>query len=478
MVFIDSTVVSIALPVLQRDLGATALDALWVVEAYTLMLGALMLLGGALGDRYGRKRIFVLGTAIFATGSALCGLAPSIHFLILARVLQGAGGMLMAPASLALIGAFFEGPARGKAIGTWSALTAVTTAVGPVLGGTVIDHFGWRWVFFFNLPIAIAVIALALRHIPESRDEGERGALDWLGSAMVTLGLGGVVYAFVQSGASGWDGRTIGALIGGVVLLLGFLRTEARVAAPVMPLGIFANRAFSGINAMTFLLYGALGATFYFVPFIMILVDGYSATIAGLAMLPFVALIVTLSRFSGGFAYRIGPRAMLVAGTATTACGFALYGLLPDLHYWSGIFPASIVTGIGMGLTVAPLTATMIESVPQHHVGLASGINNAVSRVAGLLAIAVFGALLASVFNQRLERRIDEAALPPANRAAIERGRAAMAATPVKAPRDRAVVLGAYEDGFRVVAVGCALLAAASTAVAAATLSRGAARPG
>jgi EmrB/QacA subfamily drug resistance transporter len=470
LVFIDGTIVSIALPIIQTDFRATTFDAQWVIEAYTLVLGALMLFAGALGDRYGRKRLFVVGAIVFAIGSILCGLAPSMPALIAARVLQGAGGTMLAPASLALIAASFEGEARGRAIGTWSGLTAVAGAIGPVAGGTIVDHLGWRWVFFINIPIVIAVVAIATRHLRESRDEGESGPLDVIGSVLITLGLGGIVYAFVVSGQDGWHVRTVGALVGGLVTLALFAAFERRTINPILPFELFANRAFSGINIMTFLLYGALGGLFFFLPFVMILVDGYSATFTGLAMLPFLVLIVILSRYSGALVYRVGRRTLLVVGPSLTTLGFVAFAALPSLRYWNGVLPSTVLIGIGMGLTVAPLVAVLMDSVPEQHVGLASGINNAVSRVAGLLAIAVLGAILAAAFNARLDARMTVAGFTPALRRDVDAQRSAMAGARLRDPREAATVRAAYVDGFRVVAFACALSAAASAVAAALTL--------
>jgi EmrB/QacA subfamily drug resistance transporter len=477
LVFIDSTVVSLALPVIQRELSATALQMQWVIEAYTLVLGALMLLCGALGDRYGRKRLFVAGVIVFAIGSVLCGVAPNINALVAARVLQGVGGTMLAPASLAILGACFTGAARGKAIGTWSAMTAIASTLGPVLGGVIIDHLGWRWAFYINIPVAVAVTIITLVHVPESRDDDATGSLDILGSFLITAGLGLVVYAFVTSGSSGWDATTIVTLVLGTIAIVAFLRVESVVKQPVLPLKLFASRAFSGLNAMTFLLYGALGALFYFLPFVLIQVDGFSATRAGLAMLPFVVLMVTLSRYSGGLVYRLGARTLLTAGPAVAALGFAGFALLPDLHYWTGIFPSILLFGVGMGLTVSPLTTTLLDSVPPGHVGLASGINNAVSRVAGLLAIAILGAMLAFVFTARLETRMSAESLPDSERTAIRAQKDAMAGAHFTIERDGVVVKSAYVDAFRGVAGACALLAAASALTALLTLGAKAAQP-
>lgn len=470
LVFIDATVVAIALPVLQETFHASAVSAQWVVEGYTLVLGALMLLAGALGDRYGRRLLFVWGVVVFAAGSLLCGLSTSMPMLIASRLLQGLGGTMLAPASLALIGACFEGEERGKAIGTWSGLTGVASAIGPVAGGAIVDHFGWRWVFFINLPIALAVVLLSLRHVPESRDESERGVPDIVGSLLVTVGLAGVVYAFIVSGQNGWDGATILGLCIGVAALASFVLFESKTANPILPLALFARRDFTGVNILTLLLYGALSGLFYFLPFVMIQVDGYPATLAGAAMLPFIVLMVLLSRFSGALSYRLGPRALLVTGPLVTAVGFALFAVLPGLHFWSAIVPGISVVGLGMGLTVAPLTATLFESVPEAHVGLASGINNATSRIAGLLAIAILGALLSTVFNARLNPRM--ASLSPIQRSEVEAQRSAMAAAKLHDSAEIAAVHGSYADGFRMVAFSCAALALLSAVVSATTLPK------
>ena len=470
LVFIDGSVVSIALPELQETFRASASAAQWVVEGYMLVLGALILLGGALGDRYGRRLLFILGVIVFAAGSLLCGLSTSMPALIAWRVLQGLGGTMLAPASLALIGACFEGAERGKAIGTWSGLTAVASAVGPVAGGAVIDHWGWRWVFFINLPIALAVVLVSLRHVPESRDENERGAPDILGSLLVTTALAGIVYAFIGSGQGGWTALPIASLCAGVVALALFLLFESKTPHPILPLSLFARRDFTGINVMTLLLYGALSGLFYFLPFVMIQVDEYPATIAGAAMLPFIAVVVLLSRFSGALSYRVGPRILLITGPLVTAVGFALLGLLHHLQFWNAIVPANAVIGLGMGITVSPLTATLLESVPEAHVGLASGINNAASRVAGLLAIAVLGALLSAVFNARLESRLPS--LSQQQQRDVNAQRTAMAAARLRDSAEIAAVHGAYTDGFRAVAFACTTLTVLSAAVSALTLPK------
>lgn len=472
LVFIDGAVVSIALPVIQREFHATAEAAQWVVESYTLVLGALMLLCGALGDRYGRRLLFVCGIAVFTVGSVLCGLSTSMPALIGARILAGLGGTMLAPASLAILGYCFEGEARGKAIGTWSGLTAVASAIGPVAGGAIVDHFGWRWIFFINVPLAAVAAAIALRHVPESRDDATAGPLDLVGSALVTAGLGAIVYAFVASGTGGWTPALVLTLAAGAALLAAFIVVEARTRNPMLPLGLFSNRAFAGVNVMTFFLYGALGALFYFLPFVMIQVDGYDATVVGLALLPFVVLLVALSRLAGSLVYRIGARPLLIAGPACAALGFAYFFFVSNPNYWSGIFPAVLGIGIGMGMTVAPLTTSMVDAVPAHNVGVASGVNNAVSRVAGLLAIAILGAVLAFSFGAHLPARMAAAHLSSAQRANVVAHRSEMAAARVRDAAESEAMKAAYADGFRSVALGCALLAALASLTSAVTLQK------
>jgi EmrB/QacA subfamily drug resistance transporter len=464
MVFIDGSVVSVALPVMQRDLHGSAAQAQWIVEAYMIVLGALMLLGGAIGDRYGRKRTFAIGIVVFVLASVWCGAAGTIDHAILARVMQGIGGMLMAPASLAIIAACFVGAERDKAIGTWSMFTALTTMLSPVLGGALVTGFGWRAVFYLNVPIGILTAFATFRHVPETRDEDERGLPDIVGSILIAGGLGALVYSLTElSGQGGSLPKIAGVAALGCGLLLAFLFVERRLRDPIMPLSLFASPIFSGVNLATLLLYGGLSAMFYFVPFDLIQAHGYSPAKAGLALLPFVIPLSLLSRYSATILTRTGPRFVLTAGIAIVVAGFVMFAMLPRECYWCGVFPPIFTIGIGMGFVVAPLTATVMNSVPEQHVGLASGINNAVSRIGGLLAIAMAGAVIWSAFNARLNPQLDAIHATAGERATVNAQRVRLAGGRYADARLRSAVLGSYDAAFNDVALLCAGLAAAAS---------------
>jgi EmrB/QacA subfamily drug resistance transporter len=413
MTFIDGTVVNVALPALQKDLGATITDVQWVIVAYALFLGALILIGGSLGDQLGRKRIFLIGVVWFTAASIWCGIAPSSLVLIIGRGLQGVGAALLVPGSLAIISAAFDASDRGRAIGTWSGFSAITTAIGPVLGGWLIENFSWRAAFFINAPLAVIVVWISVRYMDESSDPSRARRVDWLGAALAVIGLGGIVLGLLEWPAMGATRPlVIGSVVVGVIGLAGFLLVERREKNPMMPLHLFASRTFTLTNVLTLLLYGALGIGFFIVPLLLIQVEGYTATAAGAAFLPFPIIMFALSRWSGGLVGRVGPRMPLTVGPLIAASGFALFARAEvGSSYWSAIFPAVVVLGLGMAITVAPLTTTVMTSVPSDHAGVASGINNAVARVAGLLAIALFGVVLTREFNASIEPQLERSAL-------------------------------------------------------------------
>ena len=475
LAFIDGTVVNVALPALQADLDATVTDVQWVVEAYALLFSALLLVGGSLGDRFGRRRIYALGIVLFTAASVLCGLAPGVRLLIAARALQGVGAALLVPGSLALIAASFPEQERGRAIGTWSGFSAMTTALGPALGGWLIDHLSWRWAFFLNVPLAAAALALLFTHVPESRDERAAKRLDPAGAALATAGLGGIVYALIESSRLGWESPAVWLSLGlGTLALVLFVAVEARARSPMLPLSLFRSRAFTAANLMTFALYGGLSMALFALPLDLIQVQGYGATAAGAALLPFIFVMVALSRWSGGLIDRHGARLPLVIGPLVAGAGFALMAVPGvDGSYWTTFFPALLVLGVGMAITVAPLTTTVMNAVESAHAGLASGVNNAVSRAAGLLAIAVLTLPMIAIFSARLDRELARANVVPAVAQAARADAAklgALRAPGSAAPADRAnverAVKTSFVAGFRFVTLASAGLAlvAAGTA--------------
>ncbi len=398
--FIDGSVVNVALATIQNDLGASTAGAQWLINAYLLPLGALVLLGGAAGDRYGRRRIFMLGLGLFALASAACAAAPTLGVLLAARALQGIGAALLMPASLAILGSAFAGEARGRAIGTWAAAGAVTGAIGPVLGGWLVDTAGWRAIFLINLPIAAAAMWLAWRFVATSRKDDADVPLDAEGAGLATLGLGALTWGLtLLSAARTAEPVAIGALALGVAALAGFLVAERRRGdRAMMPLALFTTATFVGVTLLTLFLYAALGGLLVLFPYLLIRIGHYDGTAAGAAMLPIPILMGLGSRAMGRLAERTGPRVPLTLGPLLVAGGFLLLSRIgmDRIGYWSTLFPALLVIGAGLAVSVAPLTATVMAAVDPRHVGAASGINNAVARVGGLLATALLGLVLAN----------------------------------------------------------------------------------
>ncbi len=466
MAFIDGTVVNVALPALQNTLNATVTDVQWVIEAYSLLLSALLLVGGSLGDRYGRRRVFVVGVVIFAAASAWCGLATGIRPLIIARAAQGFGAALLVPGSLAIISSSFREEDRGRAIGTWSGFSAITAAIGPVLGGWLIERFSWRAVFFINLPLAIIVVVICYWRVPESSGN-EKGRLDWLGAIVIALGLGALVWGLIESTRLGFAHPAIvAALMAGLIFIVTFVFLEKQRRHPMVPLELFRSRTFTGANLLTLLLYSALGGTLFFLPLNLIQVQHYSPTAAGAALLPFILIMFLLSRWAGGLVQKYGAKIPLIVGPGIAAIGFASF-MLPGLggSYWKTFFPPMTVLGVGMAVSVAPLTTTVMNSVAQTRAGIASGINNAVSRVAGLLAIAVLGIVMLWEFNHALDMKLS--GLPSSIRQSLDQQRAKLAGAdlpqnipPAVRTQLREAIDYSFVAGFRAVMFAGALLAA------------------
>ena len=396
--FVEGSVLSVALPAIRESYGAEAQQVQWVVNAYLLPLSALLLLGGALGDHFGRRRLLVVGTSIFAATSLLCALAPSLGVLLAARAAQGIGAALLLPNSLALLNAAFSGEKRGRAVGIWAASGAAMAAVAPLIGGWLVSSVGWPAIFYINLPLALGAILLALRFVKESRESGA-GRTDYAGALLATAGLGGLTYALtLWSATRHFTDAALIALVAGILLTGAFLGIEYRRGGrAMMPLDLFKGRCFSGLNLLTFLLYGAFAAAMLLIPYVLITSGGYSPVEAGLAMLPLPVLMTSVSPKMGAIAAKLGPRIPLTIGPLVVGAGMVLAWLIkPESSYWTGTFPTMLVMALGMTIAVAPLTSSVLGSVEEQHVAMASGFNSAVARTGGLIATALLGAVLAS----------------------------------------------------------------------------------
>jgi EmrB/QacA subfamily drug resistance transporter len=388
--FLDGSVVNVALPTIGRELGGGFTVLQWVLDGYLLTLSTLLLLGGALGDRYGRRRIFAIGLVAFTLASLGCGSAPNGVSLVSARIVQGIGGALLVPGSLSLINVSVRQSDRGRAIGRWAGLTGIAAALGPLVGGWLVEVWSWRLVFFINPPIAAGALWVTLRHVPESRDEQATGRPDISGSAAVTIGLAGLVYALIEGPSRGWSFVTIIAAVIGVAGLVVFLRVESRRREPLLPLDLFSSRQFSGANVTTLAVYAALGGALFLLTLRLQDSMAYTALRAGLATIPITIIMLLLSSRMGALAQRVGPRVPMTIGPLVTGTGLALLTLArPGASYQAGVLPGVLVFGLGLAITVAPLTSAVLWGIDERHVGAASGVNNAVSRVAGLLAVAI-----------------------------------------------------------------------------------------
>jgi len=422
MAFIDSTAMNVVIPVLQSELNATIPQVQWIIEAYALFMSSLMLLGGSLGDKFGRKRIFALGIVLFTGASIWCGLSPNTSQLIVARAFQGAGGALLIPGSLAIVNISFSDENRGRAFGIWSGFTAITTTLGPILGGWLAQNLSWRYVFFINVPLALIVLGVLYWRIPESKKANGEEKLDLWGSLLVTLGLGCIVFGLIDSGNIGFGHpKVIIPFIAGGLFLLGFLFYESRTSSPMMPLNLFKSKTFSGGNFISLLFWAAWSGAIFFIPFNLIQLQGYSAVGVGLAFVPLVIVLFLFSPWAGGLVVKYGAKLLIIAGTILASIGFYLF-TLPGIggSYWTTFFPAITILGIGMAIIISPLTTAVMGSVELKDSGVASGINNTVGRIAGLLAIAVMGVFALSTFSKNLDYELDSIDLQQETRQYID----------------------------------------------------------
>ena len=477
MDFIDGTVVNIALPNLQRSFGATGTQVQWVVEAYALFLASLLLAGGSFGDRFGLRRAFLAGVVLFACASVWCGLAPNLTQLLIARSVQGIAGALLVPNSLAFLSASYAGAQRGRAIGTWSAFASAMTAVGPVIGGWMVQHGSWRWVFFINLPIALIAVWIVLSKTTKVNVPAQARSVDWTGALLGTLGLSALTYSLMEWDSTRVMARPVG--IAGIAVLTAFLLVERRAKEPMMPIELFRSRTFSGANILTFFLYAALSGTLFYLPLNLIQIQGYTPTQAGMAMLPLVLTLFLLSRWAGGLIARYGPRLPLTMGPLITACGYGLLAI-PGVGgpYWKTYLPALIMLGLGMVISVAPLTMTVMSSISPARSGAASAINNSISQTAALLALAICSPLFYQAFAKSLPIRLVQHGVTADVSTQIGNQSRRLGAIETSDPLGRLAVDESFVSAFRLIALLACASATAAGITAAFTVSSGINVPG
>lgn len=477
MGFVNGSVVNVALPAIQNGLGATVQDIQWVLNGYALVLAALILVGGTAGDRFGGRRVFSVGAALFALASIACALAVSVPQLIAARVVQGIAGALLIPTSLSLLSRAYPEDERGRAIGTWAGAAALTSAAGPLVGGWLIDAGSWRFVFLVNLPLAALALAITARYMPAFSPEDETAPIDVPGALLATSGLAALTYGLIRGADAGLvDPLTLGALVAGIGFMAVFLVVEARSTAPMVPLRLFRNATFTGANLLTLFLYASLGSVMFLLPFLMIQVKGYSATMAGAAFLPFTLLVGGLSRWTGGLVDRVGARRPLVFGPLVTGAGFGLLAFADaDASYVQTLLPGMTILGLGMAVSVAPLTTTVMSAVKDRETGIASGINNAVSRTAWLFSVAALGGFAVVLFGSSLAEELSRLSLSPDLQSSLLAQQDRLAALPIPdavTGSTRASVQAAIYDSFlrsfrwtMACAVGLAVLSSVTAAI-------------
>jgi EmrB/QacA subfamily drug resistance transporter len=480
MVFLDGTVVTVALPRIQKDFHASVSGLQWLIDVYILLLSVPILVAGSLSDRYGRRKLFNIGLVGFALASAVCGAATNLNQLIIARAFQGVFGAIMLPGSLAILNASFPAEVRGRTVGTWSAFTPIATAVGPLLGGWLVDNVSWRAAFYINLPLAVVTLLLSLRYIPESKSKKVPQGQDWLGAGLITLGLGGLIFGLIEGPKRGWADPLVWiSMAASIVCLISFAVVEVKTRHPMIPFTLFKHRVFSGVTLVTFILYFAMSGVFFFFTLNMQQIQGVSATNAGAAFMPIILLLFLISRWAGAFADRVGPRLPLIAGPLVIAVGFFMY-MMPgvEANYWLTFLPATVVFGIGLGVTVAPLTTVALGAVPNHLSGLASGVSNAVSRVATMLAVAMLGFIMVLQFGASLEDRTQSLALSDQDRLILELealdlgGAEAPGYLEPELLKEVEVAIDhAFVDAYRLMMALCGILALVSAAISWVTIS-------